>query len=237
MPINNFLVSVNSLDLLQAFQILSLNHPSKTAGSFELWVSDGQLFTKRYISEEYKITIDIPCNGSLQCKIIGDWLSVPDLVKNLSFGETKISGTYNNNWIKFNEYNFHASIHPTNEKEIGSILQKIEIENSITPPSSIAELAARYERNTKLVDLIKKQRGSKCQICGFTFQSKNGEDYSEAHHLEHLSNGGLDASRNIIILCANHHREFHFGKVEIKNHNNQNVEFTLNDIAFKCNLQ
>lgn len=235
-----FVISVNSFDLMQALQILSLVHPSKTGGTIEICKSEDRLLLKRDVTEISNKTIDIPCLGTFDGKIIGNWLSVQDLVKNLKFGTTEISGEYGLDWVKFNDYHFRAStsIHPksTTIEEIRKAIEAIDLENSENPPKCIEELARRYERDTTLISLLKASRGSKCQICGFSFKNRNGEDYSEAHHLEHLSNSGLDVSKNIIILCANHHRQFHFGNSEIIKHDHKSVTVNIDGNVYTCNF-
>ncbi len=94
----------------------------------------------------------------------------------------------------------------------------------------------RYERDQELNKLIKKSRGEKCQICGYFFQMKNGEKYVECHHLEHLSEGGLDVSKNILVLCANHHRQFHFGNVRILEHTEQFLHILIDNVKYRCFL-
>jgi len=73
------------------------------------------------------------------------------------------------------------------------------------------------KRCQKIVKLIKNKYDSKCQIqsCGFTFAKTNGENYSEAHHLKPLSENGSQDESNVVILCPNHHRMFHFCTVKV----------------------
>ncbi|WP_367279508.1 HNH endonuclease [Paraburkholderia sp.] len=53
----------------------------------------------------------------------------------------------------------------------------------------------------------------KCEYCGQEgFLLPNGKRYIEAHHIISLANQGPDTMDNVIGLCANHHREAHFGK-------------------------
>ena len=68
---------------------------------------------------------------------------------------------------------------------------------------------------------VKKALGFKCQLCSALehaavgFVKKNGEPYVEAHHVMPVSAlqiGSLAAS-NIMVLCANHHRQIHYGNV------------------------
>ena len=71
----------------------------------------------------------------------------------------------------------------------------------------------------RYLEVVKKQKEkylNKCQIanCAFTFIKKDGSYYSEAHHIKFLSEGGSQDSDNLLILCANHHRMFHYAKIE-----------------------
>lgn len=70
---------------------------------------------------------------------------------------------------------------------------------------------------------VKRANDYKCQLCqalGFEplgFKKSNGEHYVEAHHVIAVSKreaGSLSAS-NIMTLCANHHRQVHYGDVNI----------------------
>ncbi len=70
--------------------------------------------------------------------------------------------------------------------------------------------------------LVKRANRFRCQLCealgleavGF---KKNGEPYVEAHHVMPVAKkeiGSLAAS-NIITVCANHHRQAHYGDIEV----------------------
>ena len=71
-------------------------------------------------------------------------------------------------------------------------------------------------------DKMKKHRNHQCQICEAMkmkpvgFMSKHGVPYTEAHHVEEVSKGGGLELENIIVLCANHHRQMHYGNVTLK---------------------
>ncbi len=68
------------------------------------------------------------------------------------------------------------------------------------------------KRQQEVVKRVKKHFGYKCQICGETFLMDNGNYYCEAHHLVPLSLNGNQSPDNVIILCAKHHRMFHYAK-------------------------
>jgi hypothetical protein len=72
--------------------------------------------------------------------------------------------------------------------------------------------------------MLKKANGYRCQLCdalgkdSLGFLKPNGERYVEAHHATPVSAmevGSLSAT-NIMILCANHHRQMHYGGVIIE---------------------
>lgn len=72
------------------------------------------------------------------------------------------------------------------------------------------------KRQQEVVKIVKKHFNYKCQICGDTFLMDNGNYYCEAHHLVPLSLNGRQRPDNVIILCAKHHRMFHYAKESAK---------------------
>jgi hypothetical protein len=73
---------------------------------------------------------------------------------------------------------------------------------------------------------VKKLNGHRCQICfalgsdPHAFRKKDGTPYIEAHHVMPVSErqvGSLSAS-NVMTLCANHHRQLHYGDVSVEIH-------------------
>lgn len=88
----------------------------------------------------------------------------------------------------------------------------------------VKERQSRYIERGPVGAKVKKLNGFKCQICDalghhpHAFLKPNGEPYVEAHHVMHVSKlekGSLHAA-NIMTLCANHHRQLHFGGVEVE---------------------
>lgn len=77
----------------------------------------------------------------------------------------------------------------------------------------------------------------KCLICEalglspFSFIKRNSKiPYVETHHIEHASlliKGSL-ALHNLITVCANHHRQFHYGNLEIIDRTEQHFYFDIN---------
>ena len=98
------------------------------------------------------------------------------------------------------------------------------------------QTSKRYERDLNLVSKIKSTRGTACQICGYRLIKKDGTDYCEVHHLESLANEGLDIKSNMLVVCANCHVMFHYGNVEILNHNHINLIVKIDGIVYTCSL-
>lgn len=95
-------------------------------------------------------------------------------------------------------------------------LKVLEDDKKLTN-ESIEVKINRIKRYQQIVNELKRKYQSRCQIegCNFTFKKKNGEYYSEGHHLKPLSEGGSQTADNIVILCPNHHRMFHYADVKI----------------------
>lgn len=87
-----------------------------------------------------------------------------------------------------------------------------EIENE-----TISRIIEQIKRYQSIIANIKNKYKSKCQIlsCQFTFKKCDGSSYSEGHHLIPISQNGSQDESNLVILCANHHRMFHFANIQI----------------------
>lgn len=93
----------------------------------------------------------------------------------------------------------------------------IEVGNLEQPPkprrkSRIVERG--YERKHKLVDLAKQRADYRCEVADCTvelFTKPDGQRYVEVHHLIGMAEGGPDTMENLVCVCANHHRELHYG--------------------------
>jgi predicted HNH restriction endonuclease len=96
---------------------------------------------------------------------------------------------------------------------------------------TIEKKISTIKRYQKIVEDIKLKYDSKCQIsdCQHTFKKENGENYSEGHHLKPLSQGGSQNESNLVILCANHHRMFHYASIEIKERIDNTRKIILNN--------
>jgi hypothetical protein len=132
-------------------------------------------------------------------------------------------------------------------------------DDAIAPSSAVLKLAeternllARRpevrERISKLIERgsigqqLKRANDFKCQICEamganpLGFLKLNGDPYVEAHHatpVSELELGSLSAS-NIMILCADHHRQMHYGRTRLQRTDSEFViEFDGQSVRIK----
>lgn len=76
----------------------------------------------------------------------------------------------------------------------------------------------RFRRNPALAETLKSYYRYRCQVCGHDFEPRYGAEMAESHHVQYLSRGGLDISRNIVVLCPNHHRIIHATDARFNEH-------------------
>lgn len=93
---------------------------------------------------------------------------------------------------------------------------------SATP--EVKARVSRYIERGAVGTLVKRMNGFKCQVCEalgmdpIGFRKPSGEPYVEAHHVMQISKleAGSLAASNILTACANHHRQLHYGDVEVR---------------------
>ncbi len=81
------------------------------------------------------------------------------------------------------------------------------------PGSKSEALRTNYRRSKRISDYVLKRADGKCESCKkpAPFIKRNGSPYLEPHHVNRLSDGGLDHPRFIGALCPDCHREIHHG--------------------------
>lgn len=110
-----------------------------------------------------------------------------------------------------------------NDNPVADQLAALERKYMNASPEVKVRVSKGIERG-QVGNLVKKTNGFKCQVCEalgdnpIGFLKKNGEHYVEAHHVMPVSTkevGSLSAS-NVMIVCANHHRQLHYGGIEVR---------------------
>jgi len=129
--------------------------------------------------------------------------------------DLRIENTYELNDF-LDEYLVNTAKRTINKIEPEEIDEGIEhdfIEDVTIPDNETKEITIRrIKRYQRIVNELKKKHGYKCQLCNDTFLMDNGNYYCEAHHIKQLSNNGTQDKTNVLILCPNHHRMFHYSK-------------------------
>jgi HNH endonuclease len=70
----------------------------------------------------------------------------------------------------------------------------------------------RYKRDPQVRQAVEHRARGRCEYCDqMGFSRPDGSAYVETHHIIALAEDGADRVYNVIALCANHHREAHFG--------------------------
>ena len=130
--------------------------------------------------------------------------------------------------------------------ELGSTLSLAQVEEVITdldqqlrsgPPGRQQKAYNAIERNGKLARLVKEQRGYDCQLCGDVIRNTDGSFYAEAHHIDPLFQGGLDFSRNLVVVCPNCHKRFHHSGAVKSKHDDHHFIVTIEKQSYDVPLE
>lgn len=115
-------------------------------------------------------------------------------------------------------------------------LQELEAKYFDATPRVKEVVSRRIERGT-ISSMVKKANNYECQICkalGFSphgFKKKNGNFYVETHHIvpvSELEQGSL-GTLNLLTVCANHHRQLHYGDVQMKENTDEYFRFAIDN--------
>ncbi|MFE5331587.1 HNH endonuclease [Embleya sp. NPDC056575] len=75
-----------------------------------------------------------------------------------------------------------------------------------TPPARIVRTTSGYDRDSRVVQMLKAMYDDECQICSTTVRGRAGTRSSDGAHVRPLGEGGPDNLTNLLCLCPNHHR-------------------------------
>ncbi len=126
-------------------------------------------------------------------------------------------------WAEGLRPNIAPQVEPVSPTSIGDELATLE-RNLLDRKPAVRERVSKTIERGPIGEMLKRANGYRCQLCdalgmdSLGFIKPNGERYVEAHHATPVSAmevGSLSAT-NIMILCANHHRQMHYGSVFIE---------------------
>lgn len=94
-------------------------------------------------------------------------------------------------------------------------LRRIAYEAVMASPVPV-ESASRtlYKRAVSVAKYVLARADGRCEYCEqlAPFLRRNGNPYLETHHIERLSDGGLDSPLHMAALCPGCHRRAHYGQ-------------------------
>jgi hypothetical protein len=122
-----------------------------------------------------------------------------------------ITGGFDSLNIKFSESNQY-------NKGIDSLEKKY-----IDAVPEVKERVSKYIERGSIAQEYKKRTGFKCQVCEalnqnpYSFKKPNGEYFIETHHVIPVSElqAGSLSMNNLVTVCANHHRQIHYGNFQL----------------------
>lgn len=123
------------------------------------------------------------------------------------------------------------------ESDAQEIVERNTEYNSSKTPEEKERVVKQVERGTT-GDKVKKLNGYKCQVCEamglnpFGFLKPDKTPYIESHHVIPVSTreAGVLSVQNIITVCANHHRQMHYGDVELLDMTDNKFVFRIDDM-------
>ncbi|APR04828.1 HNH endonuclease [Thauera chlorobenzoica] len=105
---------------------------------------------------------------------------------------------------------------PLPEESLEDLRRRAVEATSARPQGRDPKLALRaiYDRSVLVKNYVLRRSAGFCELCDqeAPFLRKSaGTPYLEPHHINRLSDGGLDHPRYVAALCPNCHRRIHFG--------------------------
>ena len=99
----------------------------------------------------------------------------------------------------------------------------------------IKQRISNYIERGAISNKVKKLNNYKCSVCETlgnltnSFVKANGDIYIETHHVEPVSTikAGVLSITNLMTVCANHHRQLHYGQVELTENAEKHFIFIL----------
>lgn len=105
----------------------------------------------------------------------------------------------------------------------------------------IKQRISNYIERGAISNKVKKLNNYQCSICEAlgnhttSFLKPNGVTYIETHHVEPVSTAkkGILSITNLVTVCANHHRQLHYGNVELVENSENHFTFIIDDQKIK----
>ncbi len=206
------------MKLISYRQVLGNNDVAfavKTDGRRFIFNDGGESITGRWplkLSRQFNKVI-VFHSGESGNVYVGDYMSsVPDeevpSKYHLSFSNSQLVGRSAVNWTEFTHgispgySRVYLQGGDFNEPPVGKR----------KPNKKIIKVEV-FERSEQVKEWILKKAEGRCESCGkVPFLTPEGAPYLEVHHVKRLADGGSDTVTNTVAICAECHRELHYGQ-------------------------
>lgn len=133
--------------------------------------------------------------------------------------------------IQYNDQNIIVEL----KSELKNLNEKMK---EISPEKRLKEVERTLRKDKKIVELIKKVNHYKCQFpdCNSLVWTAKGINYVEVAHIKPVKEGGRSVLGNLIVLCPNHHKEFDYGHLIIKEQTPNLLTGQLNGRNFQIEI-
>jgi len=131
-----------------------------------------------------------------------------------------------------------VTLEMANSEYVDSLVDLISLDKKYrnATPEVKETISKRIERGS-FSNRFKQIAGYKCMICErmghnpYSFSKPNGDYYIETHHVIPVSDlvEGSLSSANLITVCANHHRQLHFGKCYVQEITDRKFVFQIDN--------
>ncbi len=114
---------------------------------------------------------------------------------------------------------FESSTENLINSSLGDLKKRYANNPNKGPARKSKRVAIVYDRDPVVKALALRRANFLCELqnCqNSKFLTGMERNYCEVHHLVPLAEGGADTPENSVCLCANHHRELHFGQNRLK---------------------
>lgn len=111
-------------------------------------------------------------------------------------------------FLKKEKEKFEKALQLSDEELLENV-KKIEAKKEKRKAKQVT--SQRYDRNAHIAAYAVRRANGLCQLCGnlAPFIKPNGIPFLEVHHIQWLSDEGLDVPENTVALCPNCHRKMH----------------------------
>ena len=203
--------------------ITNIRANPKLSLRFPVYLNSSKYFKGRAVGQigftylDDDIVLSIIKDEISECEKVGNHEDVLKLYKIYEFFTGKqISSIPTQEDLESDQFNKETEelrkLSKINITNLESLLTNYSKPSLITSDKPQKDIVNTYERDSQLAAIMKIKNNHICQICETpTFESKDGNFYTESHHIIPRGKGGADDPKNILVVCPTCHEKFDKG--------------------------